>query len=155
MAVGCQRQPTAPPAAGATSAVSAENTVVPASATSIVPTQPAPFASPPLLPGTPDVAALVAKVKPSVVNITTVHEMRRPQAGNFPFGFDMSPFGMGQGNGRGGGGDQVFKQQALGSGFIVDSKGHVVTNAHVIDDADQVKVKLADEREFTAKVIGR
>jgi serine protease Do len=129
--------------------------VVPVAATSIVPSTPAPFSTPPLLPGTPDVAALVAKVKPSVVNITTVHEMRSPRMGNFPFGFDMSPFGQGQGNGQRGGGDQVFKQQALGSGFIIDSKGHVVTNAHVVENADQVKVKLADEREFSAKVIGR
>jgi len=152
---GCQRQATAPPVAGAATAVAAENTVLPVSASPIIPTTPAPFASPPLLPGTPDVAALVAKVKPSVVNITTVHEMRGVRGGgNFPFGFDMSPFGMGpQGNPRGG--DQVFKQQALGSGFLIDTKGHVVTNAHVIDDADEVKVKLADEREFSAKVIGR
>ncbi len=48
-----------------------------------------------------------------------------------------------------------MKQQALGSGFLVDKQGHVVTNAHVIDDADVVKVKLTDEREYTAKVIGK
>jgi serine protease Do len=150
---GCQRQPTSPPAAGAAAAVAAESTVVPVVASPVIPTTPPPFATPPLLPGTPDVAVLVAKVKPSVVNITTVHELRAPHGGNFPFGFDMSPFGRGQGSPRGG--DQVFKQQALGSGFIIDTKGHVVTNAHVIDGADDVKVKLADEREFSAKVIGR
>ena len=53
------------------------------------------------------------------------------------------------------GGDQVYRQKALGSGFIVDSAGHVVTNAHVVEDADAVRVKLADDREFDAKVIGR
>jgi serine protease Do len=48
-----------------------------------------------------------------------------------------------------------MKQQALGSGFIVDAQGHVVTNSHVIDDANEVKVKLADEREYHAKVVGK
>jgi serine protease Do len=121
----------------------------PALAQNPIPNTPAPFATPPLLPGTPDVAGLVEKIKPAVVNITAVHEQRVPRMeDNFPFGVD--PFG-----GRRPQGDQVRKQQALGSGFIIDSKGHVVTNAHVIDDANQVKVKLADEREFSAKVIGR
>jgi serine protease Do len=123
------------------------------------PTTPAPFATPPVLPGTPDVATLVAKVTPAVVNITTIHDVRAPQQEfEFPFGFD--PFGAFPGMGRkprGGsnGGDQVFRQRALGSGFIVDTAGHVVTNAHVVEDADQVRVKLADEREFDAKVKGR
>jgi serine protease Do len=153
---GCQRQsPNAsaqtpyPPTAAAPAA--AGDGVVPVAATAQLPTTPAPFATPPLLPGTPDVAGLVAKIKPSVVNITAVHEIRGPRMeDNFPFGFD--PFGPGH---RRGGGDQVQQQQALGSGFIVDATGHVVTNAHVVDDADQVKVKLADEREFSAKVVGR
>ncbi len=143
---GCQKQP--PPANAQSSPASAA--FQPVAAANPLPATPAPFATPPLLAGTPDVAALVAKIKPSVVNITTIHELRAPQAeGNFPFGFE--PFGPG----RRGGGDQVLKRQALGSGFIVDPNGHVVTNAHVIDDANQVKVKLADEREFSAKVIGR
>jgi serine protease Do len=126
---------------------------------------PAPFATPPVLPGTPDVATLVAKVRPSVVNITTVQQMRVPRSQfGFPGGFgDMLPFfnqgpGHSQGGhpGFGGGeGDDVMKQQALGSGFLVDAQGHVVTNAHVIADADDVKVKLADDREFRAKVVGK
>src|SRR5262249_13911730 len=66
------------------------------------------------------------------------------------------PFGMfGQGRRRRGGGDQVYRQKALGSGFIVDTAGHVVTNAHVVEEADSVRVKLADDREFDAKVKGR
>jgi serine protease Do len=121
-----------------------------------LPSTPAPFTSPPVLPGTPDVATLVAKVTPAVVNITTIHDVRVPQQDfDFPFGFD--PFGMlphGPGS-RGGGGDQVYRQRALGSGFLVDSVGHVVTNAHVVEEADSVRVKLADDREFDAKVKGR
>ncbi len=59
------------------------------------------------------------------------------------------------GDGSGDRGGQTLKQQALGSGFIVDVEGHVVTNAHVIDEADTVKVKLSDDREYRAKVIGK
>ncbi len=133
----------------------------PQSAGAASPQAPAPFATPPVLPGTPDVATLVAKVKPSVVNITTVQEVKVPQ-GQFGFpGFeDLLPF-FHQPNGPQGGqrhrgeGDEVMKQQALGSGFLVDEQGHVVTNAHVVDDADTVKVRLADDREFRAKVVGK
>jgi serine protease Do len=102
------------------------------------------------------VATLVAKVTPAVVNITTIHDIRAPQSEfEFPFGFD--PFGVFPGmRKRGnGGGDQVYRQRALGSGFIIDAAGHVVTNAHVVEEADQVRVKLNDEREFDAKVKGR
>jgi serine protease Do len=125
---------------------------------------PAPFPNPPVLPGTPDVATLVAKVRPSVVNITTEQQVHVPRGGAFGFpGFgDMFPFfNQGQPGRHGshgddeGNGDQVMKQQALGSGFIVDGQGHVVTNAHVISEADTVKVKLFDDREFRAKVVGK
>jgi serine protease Do len=124
---------------------------------------PAPFATPPVLPGTPDIATLAARVRPAVVNITTIHEVHMSR-GDFGFpGFgDLLPFfhqgqrgrgpGVEQGEGEG---DAVQKQQALGSGFVIDAQGHVVTNAHVIDDADQVKVKLADDREYRAKVVGK
>jgi serine protease Do len=48
-----------------------------------------------------------------------------------------------------------FKQRSLGSGFIIDKAGLIVTNNHVIENADQIKVKLADEREFEAELVGR
>jgi len=118
---------------------------------------PAPFATPPVLAGTPDVATLVSRVRPAVVNITTVHEVKMPQGGfGFPDFENLFPF---FGHGFGGiprpGGEGTAKQQALGSGFVVDAQGHVVTNAHVVSEADVVKVKLADDREYQAKVVGK
>jgi serine protease Do len=126
-----------------------------------IPQTPAPFSTPPVLAGAPDVATLVAKVKPAVVNITTIHEVKMPR-GDMGMSdmFNMFPF-FGHGHDdqrgpRGGGeGDEVMKQQALGSGFIIDAQGHVVTNTHVIDGADAVKVRLSDDREYKAKVIGK
>ena len=47
-----------------------------------------------------------------------------------------------------------FEQQSTGSGFILTADGYVLTNAHVVDDANEVTVKLTDKREFKAKVIG-
>lgn len=47
-----------------------------------------------------------------------------------------------------------YKSQSLGSGFIISSDGYILTNAHVVSDADEVIVKLFDKREFKAKIIG-
>src|SRR5271166_1743702 len=79
---------------------------------------PAPFATPPVLPGTPDVATLAARVRPAVVNITTIHQVRMPRG---EFGFpglgDVFPFFHQNqpgppGRRFGGGEDDVMKQQA-------------------------------------------
>src|SRR3984957_18123763 len=150
-------------AAGLTVGTGCQHPAAAASAQDPVAQTPAPFATPPVLPGTPDIATLAARVRPAVVNITTVHEVHVPR-GDFGFpGFgDLLPFfhqgqrgrvpGAEQGEGEG---DAVQKQQALGSGFLIDAQGHVVTNAHVVEDADRVKVKLADDREYRAKVFGK
>lgn len=50
---------------------------------------------------------------------------------------------------------QVFKQRSLGSGFIINKEGYIVTNNHVIENADEIRVRLVDEREYAAKIIGR
>ncbi|HNS77892.1 MAG TPA: DegQ family serine endoprotease [Syntrophorhabdus sp.] len=48
-----------------------------------------------------------------------------------------------------------FQQKSLGSGFIIDREGYIVTNNHVVENADEIKVKLASGKEFDAKVVGR
>ncbi|MFH1243447.1 MAG: Do family serine endopeptidase [Pseudomonadota bacterium] len=49
---------------------------------------------------------------------------------------------------------QEFKQQGVGSGFIIDGEGHIVTNNHVVEGADKIKVILKDKKEFDAKIVG-
>ncbi|HVJ89933.1 MAG TPA: trypsin-like peptidase domain-containing protein [Labilithrix sp.] len=112
-----------------------------------LPTAPPPFVSPPVLPATPDVPALVAAVRPTVVNITTEHEVRRRGVID-PFEFFFGP------RERRDRGDEVQKRHALGSGFIVDGAGHVATNAHVVAGASSVRVRLSDGREVPASVKG-
>ncbi len=112
----------------------------------VLPAAPPPFPTPPVLPGTPDIPALVAAVRPTVVNITTESEVARPRAVD-PFEFFFGPRERG-------GEDQVVKRRALGTGFVVDDHGHVATNAHVIAGATSVRVKLSDGRELPATVRG-
>jgi serine protease Do len=98
-----------------------------------------------------DTASLVDKVKSSVVNITVEHTTKRASTAGEP----MSPFDFFFRNGPGLVPEMPRKQRALGSGFIFDDKGHVLTNAHVVEGAEVVKIRLADERELRAKVKGR
>ncbi|BDV41591.1 peptidase [Geotalea uraniireducens] len=103
----------------------------------------------------PDFVELAKKLKPSVVNISTAKtvkpqtQFRRPFSspfGNDPFQdffdrfFDnMQP--------------RPYKQRSLGSGFIIDG-GYILTNNHVVAGADEIKIKLADGREFKAEIKG-
>ncbi len=106
-------------------------------------------------------SALAEQVGPAVVNIQVEKtaastDMHQPGEGG-PFG--LNPFG-----------DERFKeffgrqmptppqerrQGGVGTGFIIDRNGFIVTNNHVVEGADTIKVKLKDEREFQAKIIGR
>jgi len=89
---------------------------------------------------------LAKSASPSVVNISTVRVMKGRGRGPSPFG-PNHPFR-----------DQMprgFKQQNLGTGVIIDKEGFILTNNHVVELTDEIKVKLADEREFTAKIVGR
>jgi serine protease Do len=116
-----------------------------------------PFPTPPVLAGTPDVATLVTAVKHSVVSIIATQEIhvKRDEMGTldpFEYFFGVRPRHRGGGPGTP---DEVLKRRGLGSGFIIDPQGHVVTNAHVVEDASSVRVTLADGRELDATVRGR
>jgi serine protease Do len=107
----------------------------------------------------PDFTALVDRVGPAVVNISVRAERKstatspdddEDEQGD-PMREFFKRFGGGMPNGP-----QMRPQptQGMGSGFIVSNDGYIVTNAHVVDGATEVTVKLTDRREFTAKVMG-
>lgn len=105
----------------------------------------------------PDFSPLVETVGPAVVNISVTSIDKSSQATlpfdeNDPFFEFFRRFGIpGQSQGQQA---QPRVQQGVGSGFIVSADGYILTNAHVVDDATEVTVKLTDKREFKAKVIG-
>jgi serine protease Do len=100
---------------------------------------------------------LADKVRPGVVNLQVVKKVKNVGFGprGNPFG-DQSPFGdffgpFFQGNPP----PRDYKQQGVGSGFVISQDGYIVTNNHVVDDADQIKVKLSNGKEYEGKVVGR
>ncbi len=108
------------------------------------------------LAGLPDFTELYDKQGPAVVSIDVTQTMRRSR---FPELSEDDPFyeffrRFGQIPRPRGGPEREFEQQSVGSGFIISADGYLITNAHVVDGADEVSVKLSDKREFKAKVIG-
>jgi serine protease Do len=104
----------------------------------------------------PDFADLVDKFGGAVVNISTTSTTKAPAAGAFPPVPEDDPFFeffrrfMPSPSPA----PREFQSQSLGSGFIISSDGYLLTNAHVIDGADEITVKLTDKREMKARVIG-
>lgn len=104
----------------------------------------------------PNFTTLVKKEGPAVINISTTRKVRgmvplpgfpgiSPDDPFYDFFRHFAP------------GDQApreFRSQSLGSGFIISADGHILTNAHIVEDADEVTVRLTDQREFKAKVVG-
>ncbi|OFZ66773.1 MAG: protease Do [Betaproteobacteria bacterium RBG_16_56_24] len=99
----------------------------------------------------PDFTELVEKQGPAVVNISTTQIIHHAQG--FPNVPENDPF------------YEFFRRfapqmpreqesQSLGSGFIISADGYIMTNAHVVDSANKITVRLTDKREFSAKVIG-
>jgi len=102
---------------------------------------------------------LAESASPAVVNIRTVKTIKG--GGRVFRHFKKGPFGdddpMKDFFDRFFDEDQKrdFKQRSLGSGFIIDKDGYIVTNNHVIDNADKIVVILSDEKEFEAQIVGR
>jgi serine protease Do len=106
----------------------------------------------------PDFTELVEKQGPAVVNISTAQKARaHPQLPQMPkldeddplfeFFRRFIPQNPGQT-------PREFATRSLGSGFIISADGYILTNAHVVEGADEITVRLIDKREFKAKVIG-
>jgi serine protease Do len=102
----------------------------------------------------PDFTELVEKQGAAVVNVSTTQLVRNTQAfpgmPNLPEGDPFYEFFRRFA-------PQVPREQesqSLGSGFIISADGYILTNAHVVDSADKITVRLTDKREFKAKVIG-
>jgi serine protease Do len=114
--------------------------------------------------GLPDFTELVEKVGPAVVNIRTTERVRAGRSGAGPeIDEDMLEFFRRFGipipnrpspRGQQPAPDSEPQQRGLGSGFILSADGYVMTNAHVVDGADEVIVTLTDKRELKAKIIG-
>src|SRR5947209_2628451 len=104
-------------------------------------------------------APVVKRVAPSVVNVFTTKTVRNQYPEMLPFPDDPffrrffgEPFGGEQPRRQ----PRKFKERSLGSGVIVTKDGYILTNNHVVDGADEVKVSLAkDKKEYTAKIAGR
>jgi serine protease Do len=96
---------------------------------------------------------LIKEASPSVVNIYTVRrvkggQMLSPFGPNSPFNDFFERFF----------GDQMpreYKQQSLGTGFIIDRDGHILTNNHVVEKSEEIKVRFSDGGEYAGKIIGR
>jgi serine protease Do len=95
-------------------------------------------------------SSVADKVKESVVNISTVTIIKQGNSGMYdPFfndEFFERFFGVPQG---------TFKSKSLGTGFIVSKDGYILTNNHVVDRADEITVKLYNQKEYKAKIVGR
>lgn len=114
--------------------------------------------------GPQSLAPLVEKLLPAVVNISSTQKMEQdpalqeqlPEMPQFPPGSPFQDFFEEFMNRHGGNGMPSLPPASLGSGFVIDAaQGLIVTNAHVIQDADKVRVTLHDDTTMPAEVIGR
>lgn len=97
-------------------------------------------------------APVVEKTADGVVNISTTKTVTGNQHGNDMFQFFFGDQYNGAPNQRSN--PREFKTSALGSGFLIDKMGYIVTNNHVIEGADEIIVKTTTQKEFKAVVIG-
>jgi serine protease Do len=98
----------------------------------------------------PDFSALVEREGPAVVNVTVSRKTPAADTRQGPGRRAPMPFFFGPSPNV----PQPMPQAAQGSGFIIKADGYILTNAHVVNGAEEVTVKLTDKREFAAKVVG-
>jgi serine protease Do len=108
----------------------------------------------------PDFTELVADNGDAVVNIRTHNKTEETPTSMLPRGLDL-PEGSGIDDffkkffeGQGGGAPIPRESESLGSGFVISSDGYILTNHHVIKDADEIIVRFSDRTELEAKVLG-
>lgn len=109
--------------------------------------------------GLPSLSGLVKSVRPSVVNISTTSVIKGPNMHDRFFG-QQNPFRDFFGEDFferffGDSQKREFKQRSLGSGCIIDREGYIITNNHVVEKAQTIKVKLIDGKEYDATVVGK
>jgi serine protease Do len=102
---------------------------------------------------------LAEKVRPGVVNIQVVKKVTNIGLNphnfrGFPFG-GSDPFEDFFGSFSQGNPPRGFEQKGIGSGFVISRNGYILTNNHVVEEADQIKVKLSNGNEYKGKVVGR
>ncbi len=97
---------------------------------------------------------LVKDARDSVVNISTVKIIKREQFFRSPFGRD-DPFNDMFERFFGDRIPRELRQTSLGSGFIIDKDGFILTNNHVVEQTDEIRVKLANDKEYDAEIVGR
>jgi len=104
----------------------------------------------------PDFATLVEQVGPAVVNVSVVEKSRVTKQNSDDADDPVQEFfrRFGMPNGPQGRNLDPTPRQGEGSGFIVSADGYILTNAHVVADADEVTVRTTDRREYSAKVVG-
>src|SRR5690606_22811432 len=100
--------------------------------------------------GTLDFTRAAAVVSPPVAHINATHSRTQRGGGSTPF--DMIEEYVGAPRGRQ---QRAQPAQASGSGVIISDDGYIITNNHVVEDADKIEVALTDKRIFEAKIIGR
>src|SRR5262245_37570947 len=106
-------------------------------------------------PVQPPFVELAKQLKPAVVNISSKQTEGKAAPSRSPFAEENDPFQEFFDRFFGGRGSRRRQRPSLGSGFIINSTGYIVTNNHVVEDATEIKVTLATQEEFDAKLVGR
>jgi serine protease Do len=93
----------------------------------------------------PDFTELVNRLSPSIVNISTVSEEEEEQEDQLQRRRERDPFDFFH---------HFGPRRSLGSGFVLDASGYIITNHHVVDEATEIVVRLNDEKEYKAEIVG-